>query len=225
MKITFAKKLKDHYIFNAAATDVQIENVGEEAWSKLQAIFDNLKEFKRDDDTRKAGYGVLKSTAGEDLSFRTDDTDEQMPRSVKQALIATKKAVLDLPPTLLDDAPLIRTIIDAAWDILPLRKESDCYLTIGLLRYGQNHKGLGPHKDGAKYVTTHLITRKDIEGAQSTFYENGNDDSLITEITMARQLDSLAFADREIYHGVKPITITRPQGHRDIIVLGFHPEL
>jgi len=154
MKITFAKKLgQEDYIFNSVATEVQVENIEEEEWAKLNTVFDQLNEFKTVDDTRKAGYGVLKIIKGGAVSFPTD-SDKQMPLSVQRALTRTKDTVLALPATLLDNAPVIQTLIAAAWDTVPLAKKSDCYLTIGLLRYDQNYPGLGPHKDGAQYVTT-----------------------------------------------------------------------
>ena len=228
MKIKFTKKLskKGLYIFNNAATDdVKIENLGAEDWSKLKTLFDHLKEFKNADGTRKAGYGVLKLTGDGALSFLTN-IDDQMSQSVKRALSTTKNTVQALPSTLLDDAPILRTLIAAARETVPLAEKSNYHLTIGLLRYDQNHEGLGAHKDGAQYVTTHLITKQGVEGAQSTFYyENASGDKCTDEIEMNQQLDSLAFNDMGLRHGVKAITITSTGGHRDIIVLGFHQEI
>lgn len=222
MKITFKKKLEGSYIFNQAKTDVQLEQLEEAEWTKLKMVFAQLKEFRNADGARKAGYGVLKLTTNGPWSFLTDP-DEQMPKSVQQALALTKKTVPALPVTLLDTAPVLQPLIAAAWNTVPLAKTSDCYLTIGLLRYDQTHEGIGPHKDGAQYVTTHLISRHKVEGAQSTFYRTSSENSLVETLELTHQLDSITFNDREIYHGVTPITVTELGGYRDIIVLGFHP--
>jgi hypothetical protein len=224
MKVIFNKKLTSavEYIFIQGSTDVELQELGESDWQKLNAVFDSLKDL-RINDSRKGGYGVLKVANNNgilSISF-VQAEDYKMPQKVKQALTATKKNVSSLQPNILTEAPVLQAIIEGAFNILPISNANNVYITVGLLRYFQSGEGLGAHRDGADYVTTHLIARSDVEGAESTFYI-GTSDTNPKICLLSHRLDSIAFDDIKIWHGVQPVKLTSPNGHRDIIVLGFH---
>ncbi len=79
----------------------------------------------------------------------------------------------------------------------------------------------GIHRDGHKFVSMHMIKRKNIEGGVSALY-NLNKDK-VTEITLKRAMDSLFINDEKLLHSVSPILAkNNEESYRDILVIDYN---
>jgi len=79
----------------------------------------------------------------------------------------------------------------------------------------------GIHQDGHKFISMHLIKRKDVNGGVSKIYNRSKEE--VSEILLKDPMDSLFINDEELYHSVTPISpITEDKAYRDILVIDYN---
>jgi hypothetical protein len=79
----------------------------------------------------------------------------------------------------------------------------------------------GVHQDGTDFLTLHLVSRRNIEGGETTIYDL--DRRPVWRHTLQETLDSLILEDPRILHGVTPVHSAdgRTPGTRDMLGLDF----
>lgn len=78
------------------------------------------------------------------------------------------------------------------------------------------------NRDGHKFVSMHLIERKNIEGGVSSIYNDAGRKT--ADYIMKNSLDTLFVADEFVKHGVTPIHAQDPNqiAYRDILVIDYN---
>lgn len=79
----------------------------------------------------------------------------------------------------------------------------------------------GVHRDGVDFVIVAMIKRVNIESDATSIFNLDN--QLVGEFTMLDTFDMAIVNDREVYHGVTPITQIDPEeeAYRDVLVMTF----
>jgi hypothetical protein len=78
----------------------------------------------------------------------------------------------------------------------------------------------GLHKDGADFVVMGCVARKNVKGGVSQIHEY-DDAPPVYGVTLMPG-DALVVDDREVFHMVTPLIAEEGEGHRDMILMGFH---
>ena len=79
----------------------------------------------------------------------------------------------------------------------------------------------GVHRDGVDFVIVVMIKRVNIDSGATTIYNL--DHELVGDFMLRDTFDMVLVNDRELYHGVTPITPLDPQreAYRDVLVITF----
>lgn len=134
-----------------------------------------------------------------------------------------------LPETL--DNPFVQALIRFNMEQFPVRldqRSQPWQVDIHLIRVVADATGAGHptpegiHKDGAEFVTVHLVELDNAAGGDVTIYDN--DKQPITRFRLDNLLDSYLFEDPRVWHAAEPITpIDRSQpAVRSILTFDYH---
>jgi hypothetical protein len=79
----------------------------------------------------------------------------------------------------------------------------------------------GVHRDGVDFVIVVMIKRVNIDSGATTIFDLDN--SLLGEFTLREPFDMVLVNDRQVYHGVTPISPldTNAEAFRDVFVITF----
>ena len=79
----------------------------------------------------------------------------------------------------------------------------------------------GVHRDGVDFVIVVMIKRVNIDSGATTIYDLEH--RLVGEFMLHQTFDTVLVNDREVYHGVTPITQLDPdlEAYRDVLVITF----
>jgi hypothetical protein len=79
----------------------------------------------------------------------------------------------------------------------------------------------GVHRDGVDFVIVVMIKRVNIDSGATTIFDLDN--QLLGEFTLRQAFDMVLVNDRQVYHGVTPITPLDPdqEAFRDVLVITF----
>jgi hypothetical protein len=79
----------------------------------------------------------------------------------------------------------------------------------------------GVHRDGVDFVIVVMIKRINIDSGATTIFDLDN--KLLGEFTLCETFDMVLVNDRQVYHGVTPITPLDPdqEAFRDVLVITF----
>ena len=79
----------------------------------------------------------------------------------------------------------------------------------------------GAHRDGVDFVIVMMIKRVNIDSGATTIFDLDN--KLVGEFMLRRPFDMVLVNDRQLYHGVTPITQLDPgaEAYRDVLVITF----
>jgi hypothetical protein len=79
----------------------------------------------------------------------------------------------------------------------------------------------GVHRDGVDFVIVVMIKRVNIDSGATTIFDPDN--RLLGEFTLRETFDMVLVNDRQVYHGVTPITPldTSTEAFRDVFVITF----
>ena len=95
------------------------------------------------------------------------------------------------------------------------------------IQTSENEVGLptpeGVHRDGHKFISMHLIARKNVTGGITRIY-TGQEEELIS-VTLLKPMDSILLHDEILKHGVTPIMPdSEPEdaSYRDVIVIDYN---
>jgi len=79
----------------------------------------------------------------------------------------------------------------------------------------------GVHRDGVDFVIVVMIKRINIESGATSIFNLNN--QLVGEFTLLETFDMAIVNDRNVYHGVTPITQLDPEkeAYRDVLVMTF----
>ena len=79
----------------------------------------------------------------------------------------------------------------------------------------------GVHRDGVDFVIVVMIKRVNIDSGATTIFDLDN--NLVGEFTLRDPFDMVLVNDRQVYHGVTPITQIDPalEAFRDVLVITF----
>ncbi len=79
----------------------------------------------------------------------------------------------------------------------------------------------GVHRDGVDFVIVVMIKRVNIDSGATTIFDLEH--NLVGEFMLREPFDMVLVNDREVYHGVTPITQLDPQAeaYRDVLVMTF----
>ncbi|MDJ0780148.1 MAG: 2OG-Fe dioxygenase family protein [Gammaproteobacteria bacterium] len=79
----------------------------------------------------------------------------------------------------------------------------------------------GVHRDGVDFVIVVMIKRVNIDSGATTIFDLDN--RLVGEFMLRDAFDMVLVNDREVYHGVTPITQIDPdsEAYRDVLVITF----
>jgi hypothetical protein len=77
------------------------------------------------------------------------------------------------------------------------------------------------HRDGVDFVIVVMIKRVNIDSGATTIFDPDN--RLLGEFTLGETFDMVLVNDRQVYHGVTPITQldTSAEAFRDVFVITF----
>ncbi len=129
------------------------------------------------------------------------------------------------------DNPFMQALIRFNMDQFPIRldqRSAPWQVDIHLIRVVADSTGLGHptpegiHKDGAEFVTVHLVELDNAAGGDVTIYDNAKQ-PLFT-FRLASLLDSYLFEDPRVWHAagpIKPIDPARP-AVRSILTFDYH---
>lgn len=78
----------------------------------------------------------------------------------------------------------------------------------------------GVHQDGVNFLVIGSVSRKDITGGVSYVYESEDGDPIYETTLTPGQ--AIIIDDTELFHMASPITAINGEGHRDMILMGFH---
>lgn len=81
----------------------------------------------------------------------------------------------------------------------------------------------GLHKDGERFISVHLISRRDLKGGMNRIADNER--RCIAEFTLEHPGDCFLIDDTQVFHGVDEMQVSRgaPQGTRDILLVDYIP--
>ena len=79
----------------------------------------------------------------------------------------------------------------------------------------------GVHRDGVDFVIVVMIKRVNIDSGATTIFDQDN--QLVGEFMLRESFDLVLVNDRQLYHGVTPITPLDPlkEAYRDVLVITF----
>jgi hypothetical protein len=79
----------------------------------------------------------------------------------------------------------------------------------------------GVHRDGVDFVIVLMIKRVNIDSGATTIFDHDN--QLVGEFMLRESFDLVLVNDRQLYHGVTPITPLDPleEAYRDVLVITF----
>jgi hypothetical protein len=79
----------------------------------------------------------------------------------------------------------------------------------------------GVHRDGVDFVIVVMIKRVNIDSGTTTIFDL--DDQLVGEFMLRESFDMVLVNDRQLFHGVTPITQLEPgvEAYRDVLVISF----
>jgi len=79
----------------------------------------------------------------------------------------------------------------------------------------------GVHRDGVDFVIVVMIKRVNIDSGATTIFDHDN--QLVGEFMLRESFDLVLVNDRQLYHGVTPITPLDPlkEAYRDVLVITF----
>jgi hypothetical protein len=79
----------------------------------------------------------------------------------------------------------------------------------------------GVHRDGVDFVIVMMIKRVNIDSGATTIFDLDN--RLLGEFTLREAFDTVLVNDRQVYHGVTPISPLDPdsEAFRDVLVITF----
>ena len=79
----------------------------------------------------------------------------------------------------------------------------------------------GVHRDGVDFVIVVMIKLVNIDSGATTIFDNDN--QLVGEFMLRESFDLVLVNDRQLYHGVTPITPLDPleEAYRDVLVITF----
>jgi hypothetical protein len=82
----------------------------------------------------------------------------------------------------------------------------------------------GLHKDGEKYISTHLLGRCGVQGGEVIITDN--DKREIDRFTMRESGECYVFDDDRIWHMLTPVAVMEGNefGYRDTLAFDFLPE-
>ncbi|QHI95480.1 hypothetical protein GT348_03650 [Aristophania vespae] len=80
------------------------------------------------------------------------------------------------------------------------------------------------HKDGEPCTWIHLINREGLSGGENIITDNSKD-NILCEHTLLNPLDSIGIVDDQVWHQVKPVSVSGHTnvGYRDVILIDFTP--
>ncbi len=79
----------------------------------------------------------------------------------------------------------------------------------------------GIHKDGHKFISMHMIDRKNIEGGTS--YILDHEKKVKYEVTLKAPLESILLDDMEMHHYVSPVALKGSDfGFRDVLIIDYN---
>lgn len=134
-----------------------------------------------------------------------------------------------LPETF--DNPFVQALIRFNMDQFPIRldqRSQPWQVDIHQIRViadatGEGHPTPeGIHKDGAEFVTVHLVEYENATGAEVTIYNNAK--APLASFRLSHLLDTYMFEDPRVWHAASPIT---PVDHiqpavRSILTFDYH---
>lgn len=134
-----------------------------------------------------------------------------------------------LPETF--DNPFVQAIIRFNMDQFPVRldqRSQPWQVDIHLIRVVADATGAGHptpegiHKDGAEFVTVHLVELDNAAGGEVTIYDN--DKQPLDSFRLHNLLDSYLFEDPRVWHAASPITPVDPAkpAVRSILTFDYH---
>jgi len=135
-----------------------------------------------------------------------------------------------LPPQVFDN-PFVLALIRFNMDQFPIRLDQRSLpwqVDIHLIRVvadvtGEGHPTPeGIHKDGAEFVTVHLVELDNAAGGEVTIYDNAKQP--LYSFRLENLLDSYLFEDSRVWHAassIKPVDPARP-AVRSILTFDYH---
>jgi hypothetical protein len=135
-----------------------------------------------------------------------------------------------LPPETFEN-PFVQALIRFNMDQFPVsldQRSQPWQVDIHQIRVVADATGAGHptpegiHKDGAEFVTVHLVEFENATGAEVTIYDN--DKTPVQRFQLANLLDSYLFEDPRVWHAASPITPVDPQqaAVRSILTFDYH---
>ena len=164
--------------------------------------------------------------------------DEFLPGGLKYRFRRWGKAyylpstgeITPLPPQVFDN-PFVLALIRFNMDQFPIRLDQRSLpwqVDIHLIRVvadvtGEGHPTPeGIHKDGAEFVTVHLVELDNAAGGEVTIYDNAKQP--LYSFRLENLLDSYLFEDSRVWHAassIKPVDPARP-AVRSILTFDYH---
>ncbi|MDH2343603.1 2OG-Fe dioxygenase family protein [Bradyrhizobium sp. SSUT77] len=78
----------------------------------------------------------------------------------------------------------------------------------------------GIHRDGVDYLIMGSVRRQDVSGGVSYIYDHVDGDPFFETTLTPGQ--AILIDDESLFHMASPVTATKDEGHRDMILMGFH---
>lgn len=177
---------------------------------------------------RRWGKVYFLPSTGEIVSLPASDYFQSTDINTVTGGIVRRFAPL-LPPMF--DNPFLQALIRFNMDQFPLQQAQRSLpwqVDIHLIRVVADSTGEGHptpegiHKDGAEFVTVHLIEMDNAAGGEVTIYDN--DKQPLYRFQLGQLLDSYLFEDPRVWHAasaIKPLDPARP-AVRSILTFDYH---